>query len=292
MTAPDLLPQAPSVPEHTGSRGTRALGVAVLAALGMLALLGLVISPADAVQGDAARIMYVHVPSALAAYLAFGVTAVGSVGFLWKRSRFWDTVAAASAEVGVLFTGLTLVTGMIWGKPTWGVYWVWDARLTSTALLFILFLGYLAVRNLPADADVRARRAAVVGLVAFVNVPIVHYSVDWWRSLHQPATISRLDPEIDGLMLFTLMWGIATFVGLYGWLLLHRFRVQHLQDNLEAEGLDLALAERRAEAAAPASSVTVGPSAAPPAAPAGGVLEGANAASPSHVAGDDRRSGS
>ena len=94
----------------------------------------------------------------------------------------------------MVFTGLTLVTGSLWGRPTWGTYWEWDPRLTSTALLFVLFLGYLAVRGIPAERHVRARRAAVVGLVAFVDVPIVHYSVDWWRSLHQPATISRLEP--------------------------------------------------------------------------------------------------
>jgi heme exporter protein C len=238
------------VPAHTGSRATRALGVLVLAGLGLLLLLALVLSPADATQGDVVRVMYVHVPSAIAAYLAFGVTALGSALYLWKRSQFWDLAAGASAEIGVLFTALTLLTGSLWGRPTWGVYWVWDARLTSTALLLVLFVGYLAVRNLPGERHVRAKRAAIAGLVAFVDVPLVHYSVDWWRSLHQPATLTRLDPTIEGLMLFTLMTGIVVFLGLYLWLVIHRFRIEYLREQLDASGLDAALAERRAEAAA------------------------------------------
>jgi heme exporter protein C len=237
-----------AAPAHTGSRTTRALGALVAAGLALLALLALVISPADEVQGDAVRIMYIHVPSAIAAYLAFGVTALGSALYLWKSSEFWDVTAAASAEIGVLFTSITLVTGMLWGRPTWGTYWEWDPRLTTTALLLILFLGYLAVRGIAADRRVRARRAAIAGLVAFVDVPLVHYSVDWWRSLHQKATISRLNPTIDGLMLFTLMVGIVVFLGLYLWLLVHRFRVQYLEEQIAEGGLADAIAERRREA--------------------------------------------
>lgn len=241
-------PDAAAVPAHTGSRATRALGAAVLLGLAFLLLFGLVLSPADVVQGDVVRIMYLHVPAALTAYLAFGVTALGSIAYLWKRSRFWDLAAGASAEIGVVFTALTLATGSLWGRPTWGAYWVWDARLTTTALLLVLFVGYLAVRNLPGERHVRAKRAAIAGLVAFVDVPLVHYSVDWWRSLHQPATISRLDPTIEGLMLFSLMLGIVVFATLYLWLLVHRFRVEFLREQLAEGGLDAAIAERRAEA--------------------------------------------
>jgi len=235
-------------PAHTGSRVTRVLGVLSLMGLGLLLVLGLLISPADQTMGDVVRIMYVHVPSAITAYLAFGITALGSLLYLLKRSEFWDTAAAASAELGVVFTGLTLVTGSLWGRPTWGTYWEWDPRLTSTALLFVLFLGYLAVRGIPAERHVRARRAAIVGLVAFVDVPIVHYSVDWWRSLHQPATISKLEPTLDGLMLFTLMTGIVVFLVLFLWMLIHRFRVQWLEDQVAEGGLADAIAERRREA--------------------------------------------
>jgi heme exporter protein C len=172
---------------------------------------------------------------------------MGSVMWLWKKSRWWDTVAASAAEVGVLFTGLTLLTGMIWGRPTWGVYWTWDARLTSSMLLFLMYLGYLVVRRLPADMEVRNRRAAFVALLAFIDVPIVYFSVEWWRSLHQSATLS-LNTTISGTMLFTLSVSIAVFLTCFVWLLVHRFRVAWLEDEAEMSGLAAAIDERRAEA--------------------------------------------
>ena len=239
---------AGGTPATTGSRGSRVLGLVTLAGVVALALFALVFSPADAVQGDSVRLMYVHVPTAILAFAAFGVTALGSALYLWRRSQFWDLVAASSAEVGVVFCGLTLVVGMLWGRPTWGVYWVWDARLTTTAVLFVLYLGYLAVRRLPTDADVRAKWAAIAGLIAFIDVPIVHFSVDWWRTLHQGPTISRLDPQIDGLMLFTLVLGLVVFALVYLWLMVHRFRVAFLEDTLDRRALEGALAARRAEA--------------------------------------------
>jgi heme exporter protein C len=231
----------------TASRGTRWLGTAALTGIVVVLLLGLVVSPADQDQDDAVRLMYVHVPTAIVGLLAFAVTALGSLLYLWKKSQWWDLVAASSAEIGVLFTGLTLIAGMIYGRPTWGVYWTWDARLTSTALLFLLYCGYLALRRVPAEPDVRSRRAAWAGLIAFIDVPIVHWSVTWWRSLHQGPTITRLDPTIDGMMLFTLMVSIAVFLVLYLWLMIHRFRVAWLEEQVEAFGLDAALDARRAE---------------------------------------------
>jgi heme exporter protein C len=133
---------------------------------------------------------------------------------------------------------------------------VWDARLTTTALLLVLFLGYLAVRRIPSDPDVRAKRAAIAGLIAFVDVPIVHYSTVWWRTLHQGPTITRLDPQIDGLMLFSLMLGMVVFLLVYLWLLVHRFRVAYLESQVEDQGLDVALAERRAEATVATNGAT------------------------------------
>ena len=236
-------------PTGTGSRGSRAVGLAALGALGAVLLFGLYLSPSDADQGNAVRMMYVHVPVSTTAFLAFGITALGSALYLWKKSEFWDTVAAASAEVGVVFTVLSLATGMLWGRPIWGVYWTWDARLTSTALLLVAFLGYLALRRLPADYPVRARRAAWAGLIAFVDVPIVHFSTVWWRTLHQGPTITRLHPTISGLMLFSLMLGFVAFLLVYWWLMIHRFRLQWSENRLEDRSLDAALAERRAEAA-------------------------------------------
>lgn len=241
---------APSGPASTSSRFTRWLGVASLVSLAGLLLFGLVLSPADANQGDSVRLFYLHVPVAVVAnYVAFGITFLGSIVYLLKRSRFWDLVAGASAEVGVLFCGLTLITGMLWGRPTWGTYWQWDPRLTSTAVLFIMYLGYLVVRRLDLDPDIRSRRAAVVGIVSFFNVLIVRFSVDWWRSLHQPSTFTRAEgPAIEGLMLFSFFVGLVAVGLVFTWLVIHRFRVAWLEEQVAEQGLDVALSQRRAEA--------------------------------------------
>ena len=240
----------------TGSRGTRILGVATLISLAVAAWMALVVSPADVNQKDAVRLLYIHAPTAwLAMYVSFGVTTLASILYLWPRtrSRLWDLVAGASAEVGVLFIGLTLAIGSIWGRTTWGVWWTWDARLTSTAVLFVLYLGYLAVRRIPADPLVRSRRAAIVAIAAFVDVPIVHLAVDWWRTLHQPATIfderRLLDPRIHGVMLWTLLLSVLAFTLLYAWLLIHRVRLARLEELVEDRALEHAIAERRAEGA-------------------------------------------
>jgi heme exporter protein C len=237
----------------TGTRATRVLGVVTLVSLGLLLVFGLLLSPDDAVQKETVRLMYVHVPSAWLAYLSFGVTALGSVLYLIPRTRSlaWDRVAACSAELGVLFTGLALLTGSIWGRLTWGVFWTWDARLTSTALLFLLFIGYLALRRLDATPEVRAKRSAIAGIIAFLDVPIVHMSVEWWRTLHQKPTVLRpdLDPQIDGPMLFTLFLGVVAFSLVYVWLMIHRNRVAMLEAQLDDGGLRAAIAERQAEGA-------------------------------------------
>ena len=224
------------------------LGLATLAGIAVVLVLALAVTGPDEVQGDAARLIYLHVPVAISMNVGFGLCTLGSVMWLWKKSRWWDTVAVSAAEVGLVFTGLTLVTGMVWGRPTWGVYWTWDARLTTFSLLFLLYLGYLVVRRLPADVEVRNRRSAFVALLAFVDVPIVYLSVSWWRGLHQEATLS-LSTTISGLMLFTLVLGIAVASMGFLWLLVHRFRVAWLEDEVEIAGLDLAINERRAEAA-------------------------------------------
>ncbi len=237
-------------PAHTGSRASRVVGI--LAAVGALALVlcALVLSPADRIQGEAVRLMYLHVPAALAMYAAVIVLAVASAMWLRRKTQGWDVLAAAAAEVGLVFTALTLVTGMLWGRPTWGVYWVWDARLTTTAMLAILLAGYLALRRVPAAAESRSRLAAVAGLLIVVDLPLIHYSVNWWRTLHQDATISTTDVKIDGLMLFTLFLGMVVTGLVLTWLLIHRFRLAWLEEEVESGGLDLALAERRAEAEA------------------------------------------
>jgi len=240
---------AGDAPTSTGSRTTMVLGVLSLVGFAALILMAFLISPADANQGEAVRIIYVHVPSATFAYTGCFLTTLGSAIYLWKKSQWWELVAYSGAEIGALFTAVTLVTGMLWGRPTWGVFWIWDARLTSTAMLMLLLLGYLAVRRLPADYGARAKRASIIGLLLFPNVIIVRESVNWWRTLHQTATIG-LDTKMDGLMLFTLFVGFVVVGVFFTWLLIHRFRVAWLEEQVADQGLDVAIAERRAEGTA------------------------------------------
>ena len=227
------------------------LGVAAIGALTGTVILGLGLTPPDQVQGELVRLIYIHPAIAWTTYLAFAVTALTSALYLWRRTRHarWDMVAGASAEVGVVFCALALITGSIWGRPTWGVWWTWDARLTSTALLLALFAGYLALRRVQVDPGVRARRAAVAALIAFADVPVVHFSVKWWRTLHQQPTIVRPDPQIHGSQAWTMLLGFLAMTLVYGWLLAHRVRVASLESELEALSLDTALGDRRAEAA-------------------------------------------
>ncbi|HEV8296304.1 MAG TPA: cytochrome c biogenesis protein CcsA [Acidimicrobiales bacterium] len=235
----------------TASRGTRVLGAASLAGMAVVLLFAFVLSPEDSDQGDLVRILYVHVPTAWLAYVAFIVTAVGGAMYLKKRSVWWDLVAAASAEIGVLFCALALFTGSVWGRHTWGTYWEWtDVRIVTTLVLLLMYVGYLALRRIPGDPHVRSQRAAVVGIIAALNIPIVRFSVDWWanRTIHQKATVNVGDTNLDGLMLFTLMLSLVVFTVVYAWMLVHRFRIAWLEDQLERRGLDVALAERRAEA--------------------------------------------
>ncbi|WP_219418041.1 cytochrome c biogenesis protein CcsA [Pseudonocardia nigra] len=192
-------------------------------------------SPPDYVQGELVRLMYVHVPAAWTAFLAYGVTFAASLGWLWRRRPGLDRVAAASAEVGVLFTGLAIALGSIWGKPTWGVWWTWDARLVTTALLFFIYLGYLALRRAAPDPLARARRSAVFGVVAFAQVPLVHFSVLWWRTLHQPPTVLRPgDPAIDHTMLAALLVNVVAFTLLYALLVRARAGLAAAEEELDA----------------------------------------------------------
>ncbi|MFZ4667794.1 MAG: cytochrome c biogenesis protein CcsA [Microthrixaceae bacterium] len=236
-------------PASTSSRGTRILGFAVLAGLVALVVFGVFISPPDAELGETIRILYMHVPTVSAAYVAFVVTAIASGMYLWRRSEFWDLLGASSAELGVLFFGLTIFNGMMWGKITWGVFWRWEPRLTTTTVLFLTYLGYLAVRQVPTNVRTRATVSAVIGILAVVNIPITHKAVDWWRGLHQEKTIfGTVDPDMRGTQLFSAYLGLVVFLGLFAWLLIHRFRLAWLTERAEDRGLDAAIAERRAEA--------------------------------------------
>jgi heme exporter protein C len=234
-------------PTGTGSAGTRVLGALALVGVALVAVLAFVATAPDTDMGDTVRLIYVHVPVVSIAYLGIFTTTIGSVLYLWKRSTWWDLVAASCAEVSTVFIGLTLVVGMLWGKPTWGTYWVWDARLTSTLVLFLVLLGYLALRRTSTDPVVRGKRSAILGLLLVPNVIIVNRSVEWWRSLHQEPTLLRLDPTIEGLQLFTLMLAMVVAGLVFLWLAVHRFRLAWLQDQVDRRWLADAIDERRTE---------------------------------------------
>ena len=236
---------------NTGSRTTRLLGFAVVVGVLALILLGFFGAPEDDEQADAVRMIFVHVPSAFGTYTALVTTAVGSVMWLWKRSRWWDIVAHSSAEIGVIFCGLTLFTGLVWGRPTWNTYWDWgDVRLVTTLILFLMLVGYLALRSAGGAENAVATRAAVVGLLAAANVPIINRSVEWWanRTLHQKSSLT--DGNLEDLTLFTLVVGIVVWALFFVWAMIHRFRIGWLEHQLRAVDLETALAQRRAEAAA------------------------------------------
>jgi heme exporter protein C len=211
---------------------TRALGwlTAAMLGLGLVAAFGY--APREATQGNVQRIMYLHVPSVLTAYLAFALVLVGSVGYLATRRVAWDRLAAAAGELGVLFTGLTIVSGSIWGKPTWGTWWTWDARLTSTAVLFLVYAGYLLLRGMVEEPEQRARYAAVVGIIGAANIPIVHFSVTWWRALHQPATILGPQPApIAPSIKAALLVNVVAFALLFLYFLGRRLEIARLEDE-------------------------------------------------------------
>ena len=238
----------------TGSRTTRLLGFVVLVGVLALILLGFFGAPEDDEQRDAVRMIFVHVPSAFLTYAAFVTTAIGSVMWLWKRSRWWDIVAHSAAEIGVIFCGLTLFTGSIWGRPTWNTYWDWgDVRLVTTLILFLMMVGYLALRAAGGDENAVATRAAVVGLLAAVNLPIINRSVEWWsnRTLHQKSSLT--DGNLEDLTLFTLVVGIVVWALFFVWAMIHRFRIGWLEHQLRAIDLETALIQRRAEVATESS---------------------------------------
>ncbi len=232
----------------------RLLGPVTLLALAATLWMGLVVTPPDKVQGDLARLVYVHPALAwVALYLSFGTATIASGLYLWKRTRsmVMDRVAHSAMEVSLVFIVLTLITGSIWGRPTWGVWWAWDARLTSTAILGVLALGYLALRRANDDPTLRARRSAVLAILAAINVPIIHFSVQWWKTLHQGATVFTASRTllIHGSMAWTLLLSFVAFTMLFFWLLRARYRLEVQRERTSGQSLRDALEERRREGA-------------------------------------------
>jgi heme exporter protein C len=208
-----------------------------LTAVGLL--VGLVmafgVAPREVTQGNVQRIMYVHVPLILASYVAFGVLAVASVVYLIRRDAAADRVAHASGDVGVLFVGLGIATGSIWGKPTWGTWWTWDARLTSVAILFVMYLGYLLLRGAIDDPELAARYSAVLRIVAALDIPLVHFSVYWWRTLHQPPSLMKPGGFTGSApILWPLLVNLLAFLLLYAYFVAHRVRLLRAEAEVTA----------------------------------------------------------
>jgi heme exporter protein C len=196
-----------------------------LAALGLIAglVMGLGVAPRELTQGNVQRIMYLHVPTAWVAYLAFGIVFLASIAYLWRHSDAADRLARASAEAGVVFTGITIATGSLWGKPTWGTWWTWDARLTSVAILFVMYLGYLLLRGTIDERERAARASAVLGIVAALDLPLVHFSVYWWRTLHQPPSVMKPGPiTMPPAILAALLINLLGFTLLYSYFVAKR----------------------------------------------------------------------
>lgn len=210
--------------------------------------LGLVYAPMDAVQGNAQRIFYIHVPMAWVAFLAFFVVFVAGIMFLWKRSLVWDQLARSSAEIGLVFTTLVLVTGSFWGRPIWGTWWTWDARLTTTLLLWFIYLSYFMLRAYAGERDRAARYSAVIGIIGFFDVPIIYWSVDWWRTLHPGPVISPSGAAMPGQMLVAMLVCLLGFTLLYAYLMYLKLGIERSKDRLLDYQFELA--EREAEGAA------------------------------------------
>lgn len=245
-------------------RNRRNTGVGFLGVLSLLSMalaLGAIFlyAPTERVMGIVQRIFYIHVPSAWLAYLAFFIVFIASILYLaerlrglvislllrlippargplrgWVKGRAWDRLAQASAEVGVLFATLVLITGPLWARPVWGIWWTWDARLTTTLILWFIYVGYLLLRANIDDPERRARYSAVLGIIGFLDVPVVHFSVEWWRTTHPgPTVITPQGPALPPEMLQTLMISILAFTILFFYMLIHRLRLERMRDEVE-----------------------------------------------------------
>lgn len=220
----------------TPERAGTLWGWVALPALAVGLYLGLVWAPPDVLMGDVQRIMYVHFPSWIGTAAGYLTAFVCSILYLARRRPTLDYWAHAAVEVGLVFNVTGLITGSIWGRPTWGVWWTWDPRLTTTAIMAVTFAGYLVLRAFMEDPDARARASSLVAILGFVNVPIVYFSVRWWRTLHQPqSSPSTVDPE----MVVPLRVMMVTFLLLFGYLVTRRFQLARLRGEAERAAWDV-----------------------------------------------------
>ncbi len=206
-------------------------GLTMLAAIYMV----FVYVPTDKFQGIVQRIFYFHVPAAIITFVAFGLVAVASAMFLWQGTRFWDRLAHSAAECGMLFCTIVLITGPIWARPIWGTWWTWDARLTTTLILWLIYAAYLMLREFSASGDQAARYAAVLGIVGVIDIPIINRSVYWWRTIHPAVLITRQGGTglTDPRMRATLLVSFIAFAFLLSWLIWIRNESARLQDEAD-----------------------------------------------------------
>lgn len=217
----------------TGSRnGPGLLGYVTLGGVLIALYAAFIYAPREAMMGDVQRIFYFHVPSAYVAFLAFAVVFVSGIQYLRTRDLKWDALAHASAEIGVVFCTIALITGSIWAKPIWGAWWTWDPRLTTTLVLWLIYVSYLMLRRALDEPERRARFAAVVGIVGFVDVPLVFMSIRWWRTIH-PVVFKVDSIDVDGQMLVALVVALAAFTLLYAYLLRLRVGLEQLELRVE-----------------------------------------------------------
>ena len=229
-----------SPPTREASRPGAVVDWFLLLGLGAVAgtyVRAMAFTPAERLQGLAQKIFYIHLPSALMAFLAFFVVAVAGGMYLWLRDERLDRVAESSAEVGVMFTTVVLITGPLWGKPVWGTWWTWDARLTLTLFLWFVYVGYLVMRGALDDRAQRARFSAVLGILGSLLIPFIHLSVYMFRTLHpQPIVLKPSAPSLPGEMLTTLIIAFASFTLLYVGLVRARYRLGVLHDRDTLDG--------------------------------------------------------
>ncbi|MGE5748677.1 MAG: cytochrome c biogenesis protein CcsA [Gemmatimonas sp.] len=208
------------------------LTIAAVVAVAITYIRAMFFTPLEAIQGPAQKILYVHAPAAWVAFMAFGLVAIASVLYLWLREDRLDRIAESSAEVGVVFTTVVLTTGPLWGRPIWGAYWTWDARLTLTLFLWFIYVAYLVMRGAIEDHDMRARYSAVLGILGALLIPFIHLSVYLFRTLHpQPILMKPSAPSLPSEMLVTLLMAFGSFTLLYVALLRARYRYAVTRDN-------------------------------------------------------------
>jgi heme exporter protein C len=225
--------------EHTGSLGRLpSLKTALAAITGVMMLVDLylifMVAPTDSVLGHVQRVFYFHVPIAIMSFLAFFVVFIGSLMFLIKRTPKWDAIAHASAEVGVVFVTLALITGIIWAMAIWNTWWTWEPRLTTTLILWLIYVAYLMVRSYAPSQSKGAIYAAVVGIIGFIDVPIVYYSVVWWRSIHPSPVVGPFAQAdaLDGTMAWILLYSFITFLFFFAYMVAERMELRKTEEAL------------------------------------------------------------